>query len=145
MDRMRENSGVLSSITELSEDLRDLGYSDDEISVAFNWFADRVRTGGDAVYSGFPRLQTSHRIFTPQERLHLTEESQGLLLSMWNMGLIDGGQLEAILDKAQVYGIRPVTIDQIKWLTSRVLTGDMPQGEHDSVGSVDLTLSPQLN
>lgn len=145
MDRMRENSGMLASVNDLSEDLRDLGYSEDEISVAFTWLADRVRSSGGAVFADFPHLPQSHRIFTPQERLHLTGEAQSLIVSMANIGLVDTEQLEMILDRAQVYGTRPVGADQIKWLTSRVLTNDLPGGDYETVGAVDLTLSPQLN
>jgi len=131
MDSMRENKGKVANLSDISPDLLDLGFTNDEITRAYGWFTDRLSAGSN-LFDGFSRLQSSQRILSAQERLQVDIEAHGFLLNLMNFGIIDPLQFEMILDKAFVYGTRPVTLDQMKWLASGVVFDEFSSDDGDS-------------
>ena len=127
MDRMRENRGQLDNIDQMASDLRTLGYSENEITSAYSWLIDRYDASGESFYSEFPANHSSQRILTEYERFLFTTEAHGLLLKLLHHELIDDEQLEAILERASMFGPAPISLEQAKLITSAVVFRDVAE------------------
>ncbi len=142
MDHMRENHGRLPGVDDLSPDLRNLGYSDSEISSAYSWVMDRYESSHETYYSSFPKQHSSNRILTGFERSLFSTEAHGFLVRLMNLDLIDDEQLESIIERGGVFGPRLVTVDQVKVIASAVVFGEF--GELNGFSLFDSQIDPSL-
>ena len=133
MDYLREHQGALNNADELYDALQDMGFAESEISSAYYWLLDRFGAAGEQYFSEFPVMTLSNRVLSDTERLHITPEAHGFLLRLLNLSLIDEEQFEAIVERAQVFGSRPVDIDQLKLVASSVVFRDL-----DEFANIDL-------
>lgn len=145
VEYMQANQGRLPSLETSMTELKQLGFEEDEIKQAHTWLADRHAGAPDRLYEGIPRIHAPHRILTPEERLQVSPEAYGLLLTLLNLGVIDPEQFESSLEKAFVYGIRPVNVDQIKWITSGVVAGEFSADEPDELPQTYLDPPGRVN
>lgn len=132
MDYMRESRDRLPDTEDFSATLRTLGYSDHEISSAYQWLLNRLEIAPEELYRDFPQNPTSIRVLTEAERVHMTVGAQGMLLKLLNLGLIDDEEFEAILERVSILGDSVVTSDQVKMVASSVVFGgydDFPAEE----------------
>lgn len=124
IDHIRANQGHLSDMDDVSSDLRSMGYTDNEISSAYCWVMDRYGSTDQVFFSEFPDEHNSVRIFTNAERYQFEADSQGFLLKLVNLGLVDDEQMEMILDRGAMLGPKPVTLDQMKLIASSFVFSD---------------------
>lgn len=136
MDYMQESDDQLSLLPEYSSDLKSLGYSDDEISTAYNWILDNLSASGENLFSRFPSDQQSSRILTDIERVRISPEAQALLIRLSNVGLMNREQQERILDRLSFLGPRAVSVEQVRLIASAILFdeyGEMEDPLHEEI------------
>ena len=121
MDHLQEQHDRYTDIEDLSDNLKSLGYTDNEITSAYSWLADRFETTDDSLYSNFPEKHFSNRILTDYERFLFTSEAYGFLIKLLNQNIIDDEQLETILERGAMLSSPPVTEEQIKFIVSSVV------------------------
>ncbi|RKX25558.1 MAG: hypothetical protein DRP45_05665 [Candidatus Zixiibacteriota bacterium] len=145
MDHFQESDDQLSGISEFSSDLQSIGYSEEEISTAYNWILDHLATPGESLYSAFPDCAGANRILTDLERARLTPGAYGFLLRLFNLGVIDAERQEMILDRLGLIGPSLITAEQVKLVASAVIFNE--RGESGQALSLDTEadFSTQVN
>ncbi len=115
------------------------GYTDAEIGAACCWLVDH------AVFSSPDRSgedRHGFRILHESERLLFQPEAYGYMLQLREIGLMNETQFETILNRAQVTGLRALSIADVKALIGTLLaeSSDMEFGgsrlmlnSHDTV------------
>ncbi len=145
MDSLQENDDHLASLSEYSVELKGLGYSEDEISFAYNWILEHLQSTGENLYTAFPHKSCSSRILSIVERTRLTPEAHGVLLKLFNLGLINNEQLEKIIDRLSMAGPRVVTPAQVKLIASALMFDDRCEIDFSLMGDCDTDLPSQPN
>lgn len=135
MDHLRDNQGQISDMEMMFTDLKGLGYTDNEISSAYCWVMDRFNGPDDAYFSDFPQKHSSSRILTNYERHQLTPDAYGFLIKLTHLDLIDDEQFEMVLERGSMFTPKPVSLEQIKLITSSIIFHDL--AEFDSGGWFD--------
>ena len=124
IDLFRENESVAVDESTASVELKNLGYSEDEISQAYTLITRSSEFSGETLFSAFPKNTASIRLLTSEERYRLSHEAQSFLLKLAHLGIISREQLEGILETALNSGMIAVDIEDIKQITSGVLMDD---------------------
>lgn len=145
MDCLQENDDHLSGLSEYSSELRGLGYSDGEISFAYNWILDHLHSSGESLFSAFPRKTGASRILSSVERARLTPEAHGVLLKLFNLGLIDNEQLEKIIDRLSLVGPRVITPAQVKLIASALMFDEHRELDFSLLSEGDSDSPPRTN
>jgi uncharacterized protein Smg (DUF494 family) len=125
MDSVQENDTWISDIDDMSSTLRSMGYTDQEISSAFGWLAERFHHAGDRFFVNFSRVQSTNRILSQHERLRWTPDAYGFLLKLFNYGLITNEQAEMIIEQALVYTPREVNVERVKRIAAALMFADL--------------------
>ena len=103
--------------------LRDQGYTQTEISEALSWLYDNMQHD-DGVLSFPPSSPgTSRRVFHDVEKSAFTIESQGYLLQLRELGLLDDRELEIVIERAMQTGYERLSVDEVKELVAHLLLG----------------------
>ena len=136
MDNLRTSAAEPSSFSEMSGDLRSLGYSEDEISSAYSWMLDNVTGSHGVVLADLSTVSPWHRILSPAERARFTSKAYAYLMSRTHSGEIDGQMLEELLDRVEFLGTMPVDVDQLESI-SQAIESEMPE-QYYSDTSADL-------
>lgn len=123
MDYLHENHEQASSISDVSLDLKGLGYSDEEITRAYYWILDHLQGASERLYSSFPGECRSTRILTDLERSYLSAEAHGFLIKLAGINVIDSEQFESVLDRVALFGQHPVSLEQLKFIVTLVAFG----------------------
>lgn len=125
MDSVQDNDSWVSDIDDMSLSLRNMGYTDQEISSAFNWLADRFHHAGDRFFVNFSRVHSTNRVLSSQERLAWTPDAYGFLLKLFNYGLITNEQAEMIIEQALLYSPREVSVERVKRIAASLMFTDL--------------------
>lgn len=133
MSQISDQQGNLGSLDEMSADLKSMGFTENEISSAYNWilkhfedypdsFAENAREAG----------KRSFRILSDQEREIISPIAFGYLLQLRYLGLMTTEQMEMIIDRCTLFDAEPIDIEDIKLLASATMfesgLNDMPYG-----------------
>ncbi|MBD3258277.1 DUF494 family protein [candidate division GN15 bacterium] len=145
MDHIEEGDDQTVNISDFSSDLRSLGYSDEEISSAYNWVLDHFSSVGDDIYHGFSETPGACRILTEIERARLEPQAYGMLLKLTNVGVLSGEHLERVLDRLTLMGSHAVGVDQVKLLVTAVLFNESTELDAEFVHQTDFDLSTRIN
>ncbi len=145
MDQFEEADDQFSNLSEFSSDMKSLGYSEEEISNAYNLLLDNISDSGESLFSGFPEQRGATRILTSAERARLTPEAHGFLLRLSNIGVISNEQLEKILDRLNLMGPRLVSSDQVRLVTSAVLFSEQTEPGRGLLRDGEVDLSSRVN
>jgi uncharacterized protein Smg (DUF494 family) len=104
--------------------LTNRGYTDTEISAAFSWLSDstllRERTSTEPVVQA---SRTSFRILHDMERLYISPSVYGYLLQLFQLGIVNHDQLEAIIEQVIVAGVQPADMKTVRYAVASVLFG----------------------
>ena len=98
-----------------------MGYTDDEIDTAYDWFVEQFSYETEPEYSAFPNRSTSIRILTETERMSISADAYGFLMKLLNSGIINEEQLETVIDRIISLSGDPLTLEQIKEITSTII------------------------
>lgn len=122
MSHLNDRQDGLSSLDEMSTDLRSMGFTDNEISSAYSWLLKHFENypGNFAISSDKADIR-SVRILSDLERKLISPEAYGYLLQLKQLGLITIEQMEMILDRATLFDSDPLDISDIKILASATL------------------------
>jgi uncharacterized protein Smg (DUF494 family) len=119
MSEMRENK----QISEIDPtELRTRGYTQSEISAAFTWIYENVElkerarpAGGSLPAPG------SRRVLHDAEKAALTTDSQGYLLLLCELGLLDDRECEAVIERAMMAGYEKLSVAELREIVASVL------------------------
>ena len=145
MDYAQDSEDQLDDISEYSSSLKSLGYTEHEISTAYNWILDHIGSPIENLYAVFPERTGACRILTEQERARLTPESHGFLLNLHNLGIVNSEQFEAVLDRLTLTGQRLVTPDQVKLVLSAVMFNEYSGGDRNLLDDISSDRSSSIN
>jgi uncharacterized protein Smg (DUF494 family) len=122
MNHLEEHQGSLGNIDDMSENLRSLGFTDSEISTAYNWLFKQLENAPDNFnFSERGGKTPAVRVLSGAERKVFEPDAYGYLLQLQHLGLLNTEQFESIIDKGMVLGASPIDIDEAKFLVSGVL------------------------
>ncbi len=124
MDYMRSDQDRFADTADFSLTLRNMGYSDNEISSAYFWLMNRFDNAPEEIFADFPMMHHAMRVLSQEERLQLSTGAYGLLLKLLNLALIDDEDLETILERVNIFGAEPISKDQIKMVASSIVFDD---------------------
>ena len=101
--------------------LQNKGYTTSEINAAISWLYDNIhlREPEHGIPTG--TRSGSRRIFHSAEKSILSTESQGYLMQLQEIGLIDDRDLEMIIDRAMMSGYDKITVDELRDIVASVL------------------------
>ena len=131
MNQLSEHQEALGNIDEMSADLRSMGFTDTEISSAYNWLLQHFEDYPDSFSFTEKEISPkSVRVLSENERKIIAPEAYGYLLQLRHLRLLTTEQLEMILDRCALFASDPIDLNEIKILASTALfdTGstDMP-------------------
>ena len=111
-------------------DLRSKGYTQSEISAAFSWIYDNFHPSLEMQRGVGVPSSVSRRVLHEAEKLVLSTESQGYLIQLSELGLLDGKDLETVIERAMVAGYEKLSVVEVKEIVASVLfvrdSGDGP-------------------
>lgn len=145
IDYLQEQREYISDIDDISSQLETLGYSDSEISTAYNWLLERYGNGPEEYFADFPKRHRSNRVLTPSERRQLTSRAQGFLIRLVHMGIINDAQLEVVLDRLSGLEQLPASLAEVKLVTSAVVFDDVDGAETLNMFDKVKGPSPHIN
>jgi uncharacterized protein Smg (DUF494 family) len=145
MDFVQEGDDQSINLPEYSSHLKNLGYTNEEISVAYNWILNHMGSPSESLYSDFQGCNVSTRVLTEVERARLTPEAHGFILKLANTGIINGEQLEAILDRLAMTGQKVMTPDQVKLIVSAVMFNEYGEVDRNLAVDISADRSTQVN
>jgi uncharacterized protein Smg (DUF494 family) len=95
-------------------ELQDRGYTNAEISTAFSWLADRVELSEQIVNINIKSGPLSFRVLHPAESDLFTREGLGELIQLHTLGIITNEQIEQMIERAMMVGMRNIDPSQLK-------------------------------
>lgn len=145
MDYVQDSEQQVGDISEYSTNLKGLGYTEHEISTAYNWILDHLGPPMESLYSAFPERSEIRRILTELERARLTPDAHGFLLKLHNLGFINGEQFETVLDRLTLSGQKLVTPDQVKLVVSAVMFNEFGESQRNLLDGLSSDESVNIN
>ncbi len=128
MDEYGSKTMQTEQMDHISEDLVRRGYTEQEINTAFFWLQHRF--WGDESQNS-PRSwniqepgPASYRIQNSLEKRYLSPAAFGYLLHLQNLRLINLLEMEAIIERAFMYNLLPIGLEEIKMVAQSVLFED---------------------
>jgi uncharacterized protein Smg (DUF494 family) len=119
MNQLTDHQGTLTNIDEMSADLRSMGFTDNEISSAYNWLLKHFEDYPDSF--SFTERSISNgsvRVLSDSERGIISAEAYGYLLQLRHLNLLTVEQMEMILDRCALFVNDPIDINEMKILAS---------------------------
>ncbi|KAA3635784.1 MAG: DUF494 family protein [Calditrichaeota bacterium] len=145
MDYMRKQADHNPAPDDISLELKDLGYSEQEIDTAYKWFLDQYNSTIEEYYSDFPDYLTSTRILTEEEMYQISPEAHGFLLKLLNTRILDSEQFETIIERIILLSGEQINLEQMKLIVSSVIFGASEQYEVSSMFDDHLNESSTLH
>lgn len=119
MNRLTEHPGSMGNIDEMSADLRSMGFTDNEISSAYNWLLRHLEDYPDSfAFEGGAPNSRAVRVLSENERRLIAPEAFGYLLQLRQLDLLTIEQMEMILDRCTLFANDPIGLKEIKVLAS---------------------------
>jgi uncharacterized protein Smg (DUF494 family) len=118
MSDMHENKR-LSEID--MSDLRGKGYTQSEISAAITWLFDNMPSSGGDLLHGVARRRGSWRVLHEAEKIVLSTESQGYLIQLAELGLLDEREMETVIERAMVAGFEQLSVMEVQEIVASVI------------------------
>jgi|DewCreStandDraft_4_1066084.scaffolds.fasta_scaffold00019_33 uncharacterized protein Smg (DUF494 family) len=97
------------------EQLQSMGYTNSEISTALSWIIDRIESTDNIFQNSNNSFSTSFRILHNVEQELFTTEAWGKIIEMNTLGILSNEQIENLIDKAGMMGLRQIDTNQLKY------------------------------
>jgi uncharacterized protein Smg (DUF494 family) len=123
VQHLRSNNGSLGHLDDISKSLRNLGFTDSEISSAYGWFLEEVQSRSEKFVVSDDMSRSMPRVFSEAERQKIDSSAQGYLIQVHQMGLLDDDEFETVVERAMMLSPENADIDTVKMVTSTVLFG----------------------
>ncbi len=122
MNQISEHQETLHNIDEMSADLRSMGFTDTEISSAYNWLLQHFEDYPESFSFTDNEIGDSGvRVLSEAERKILSVEAYGYILQLRHLRLLNTEQLEMILDRCALFSSDPIDMTEIKILASAAM------------------------
>jgi uncharacterized protein Smg (DUF494 family) len=102
-------------------ELKSKGYTQSEISAAFSWLYDNVQFGEVQFARPSQAARSSRRVFHEAEKQVLSTESQGYLIQLRELGLLDDRDLESVIERAMMAGYEKLSVEEVRDIVTAVL------------------------
>jgi uncharacterized protein Smg (DUF494 family) len=117
-------------------DLQTRGYTQSEISAAFTWVYENIelkqrqRPAGTSLSA-----PGSRRVLHDAEKAALTTESQGYLIQLTELGVLDDRECETVIERAMMAGYEKLSVPELREIVATVLfaRGDIDPDGHRSM------------
>ena len=109
---------------ELKRELGRAGFHDGEIDRALEWLDGLNASGG----TNAPK-DTAFRVFDSAEQERLDSASRGYLLQLEQIGILQPGQREIVIDRLLALDNEEISVEQTKWVVMMVLFSQPGQQE----------------
>ena len=120
LKEIHSTSDIMVTLKDISEQLRQQGYSETELSMALSWLNTQLQRQNEESQSVSP-LHSSIRVLHPVERMMLNADAYGYLLHLEHLGLIEKDQIETIIEKAIASGKSEITIHDVKMMLASLV------------------------
>ena len=104
---------------ELEEELAEAGFSAGEVAKALRWL-DELAAGTETP-TCHGHAVGSIRIYTDDECAKLGREARGFLLFLEQIGILDPGSRELVVERALAIDHPSVAVEELKWVVLLVL------------------------
>jgi len=118
---VRTHNGSLAHLDDISKSLRNLGFTESEISSAYGWFLEEVQSRSEKFVFSSDIGNCQPRVFSELERQQIEPTAQGYLIQIHQMGLLSEEEFEMTIERAMMLAPEQVDIAGMKMLTSTVL------------------------
>lgn len=118
--------------------LIEAGFPDSQITKAFDWL-EALAKQRESAASGATARNSSLRIFTAAETEKLSREGRGLLLYLEQVGVLDAGARELVIERAMALDAEEIGAEELKWIVLMVLF-NQPGNEEAFVWMEDLVM-----
>ena len=134
MTEIHENHGGMEQIDGISNDLKQQGYTENEINAAFSWLFERIKSDTDQIFKYEKNIQLdSHRVLHDIEKIVITPKAYGYILQLHHLNLLDGSEVEQVIERAMMLGTSLVNIDDIRSIVASIFfNSDNPK--HNFLG-----------
>ena len=97
------------------------GYTDSEISTALSWIVDRIDLTEQIFTFNGQSEPASFRILHDLEKDLFTTEAWGELVNLSSLGLVSNEQVELMIDRAFMLGLKQIDLEQLKMFIANVV------------------------
>jgi len=109
--------------TDLSKELVSLGYTENEINLAFSWIFNHMQDQQAGFEDEFQYAPHANRVLHDVERMIISADAYGYLLQMTHLGLLTDYEFELVVERALSIGSSNVTLDDIKSIAASIIFG----------------------
>lgn len=120
---VRSHNGSLAHLDDISKSLKNLGFTESEISSAYGWFLEEVQSRSEKFVFTNDKGETSPRIFSDIEKQQIGTDAQGYLIQLYQMGLLDEENFEQVVERAMMVSPDQIDLSSMKMIASTVLFG----------------------
>ena len=117
--------------------LRSKGYTQSEISAAFNWLYDSMYINDSGIAATARPSPSSIRMLHDAEKEVLTVECQGYLIQLQQLGLLDGKDMEIVIERAMMSGYERISLPELREIVAAVMFARGDDGENRNRSMLD--------
>lgn len=121
LGHLREHEFDFDSLNEFSENLVFNGYNENDIAEAIGWLLDRLSFMNARPTEISNQQDQSIRILSDYERMQISPEVYGYILTLRANRIITARQMEKIIDYCMMLGSRMVNEDDINEILVAIL------------------------
>lgn len=122
MNEIQGEAAAPGHMEMISRDLRQRGYTENEISSAFSWlYEHRQYQNEEMVRHTGPTLPGTFRVLHDLERLVIAPEAYGYLLQLKHLEILNDAQIEQVIERAMMMGAPRLPIEAIKTMVASTL------------------------
>jgi Smg protein len=121
VQHMKNNNGAVMHLDDISRSLKNMGFSENEISSAYGWFLEEVQTRGSQSILEESNVSFAPRVFSETEKQVFTTEARGFLVQLYQLGLLNAEQFEAIIDRVHVLEPTIIDVKSLKIIASSII------------------------
>jgi len=123
---VRSHDGTLARLDDISRSLKNLGFTESEISSAYGWFLEEVQSRSEKFVFSSDIGTMPPRVFSELEKQQIVTEAQGYLIQLYHMGLLNEDEFEQVVERALMMSPDKIDLEAMKMLASTVLFGNVP-------------------
>ena len=112
-------------------DLKTRGYTQSEISAAFSWIYENSEINAQRPTLRGRTAEGSRRVLHDAEKAALATESQGYLIQLRELGLLDEADFETVIERAMLAGYEKLSVTDLREIVASVL---FARGSDDASG-----------
>ncbi len=124
LGHIKENDLDVESLSEFSESLVTRGYNEREVAEALSWLFEKLNFLTVKSTEIAEQKQESVRILHDYERLKISPEVYGYLLRLKALSVINGAQMEKVLDYCMLLGADTLLETEIDEIVASILFDD---------------------